>query len=149
MPTLVLLRHAKAEPQRPDDLTRVLAPRGRADAMAARAWLDTHAVVPDRVVVSPSARTRETWQLAGTFPPVLDDRVYDATVEDLIEVLAETPAEVGTLVLVGHDPGLSDLLATLAPGGAVPLRTCAVAVLELAAWDAAEGELTALAVPRG
>ena len=149
VPTLVLLRHAKAEPHRTADLTRELAPAGRADAAAAGRWLVEHGLFADRVVVSPARRTRQTWELAGTLTPQIDDRVYDAAVSDLQRVLAATPPEVRVLVLVGHDPGLSELLGVLAPRDAVRMRTCAVAVLELDDWCAERAELTALAVPRG
>ena len=153
MPILVLLRHAKAEAPAQDDRSRALAVRGRADAAAAGRWLGHRGLVPDRVVVSPALRTRQTWELAGVVEPVVepvvDARVYDASVADLLRVLADTPAAVHVLVLVGHDPGLTDLLALLAPGGAARMATCAVAVIELPAWDATDGVLREHAVPRG
>src|SRR5206468_3487767 len=109
MPNLVLIRHSKAEAQRDDDHSRRLAPRGRADAAELRTWLD--GVVPDRVVVSTALRTRQTWESCsvGSVDAVYDDRVYDASVEDLREVIAATPDAVGTLVLVGHNPGVEQL----------------------------------------
>ena len=60
--TLVLLRHAKAEtPGEVFDYDRRLAPRGAADAVAAGAWLAAHDLLPDLVLCSPAARTRQTW----------------------------------------------------------------------------------------
>ena len=63
MRRLLLLRHAKAERSQPGgrDHDRVLAARGRADAKKLGAYLARHAFVPDRALVSTSARTRETW----------------------------------------------------------------------------------------
>jgi phosphohistidine phosphatase len=149
--TLVLLRHSKAEPQRTDDHDRRLSERGRADAERVRRWLDAQGLVPDRVVVSTSTRTRETWQLAGVgeAEPVYDERVYEASVADLREVVAETPADVTTLCLVGHNPGIerlawelddSDASRDRTNGG---MRTSGVAVLELTDWGADHGRLVA------
>jgi phosphohistidine phosphatase len=157
MPLLVLLRHAKAEPHRHDDHSRVLAARGRADAAAAREWLRRKEVVPDRVVVSTAARTRETWELAavGDGVVLLDDRVYDASEDELREVLAETPAEVEVLVLVGHNPGVERLAWELDDSPAARehtdrgLPTCALALFTVDDWDLTNAVLQEVAVPRG
>lgn len=156
-PTLVLLRHAKAEPYRADDHRRVLAPRGRTDAAAARAWLVDKGIVPERVVVSTASRTRETWELAsvGTVAPIFDDRVYEATAEDLLTVLRETPAGIGSVVLVGHNPGLEALAWQLDDSDAARdqtnrgLPTAAIAVFDVDGWkQLGTGRLTELAAPR-
>lgn len=157
MPTLVLLRHAKAEPHRHDDVTRVLAPRGRADAAAAGEWLRGQGLVPDRVVCSPAARTRETWELAAVAAPdpVYDERVYDATAEELREVLQETPEDVAVLVLVGHNPGVEQLAWQLDDDPQARERTdrglptCALAVFGVDGWDLEGAALRELVVPRG
>ncbi|MGZ6793531.1 MAG: SixA phosphatase family protein [Mycobacteriales bacterium] len=156
MPTLVLLRHAKTEPHRADDISRVLDPRGRADAAAAGAWLRGQGLVPDRVVCSPAARTRETWERAavGGPEPVHDERVYDATAEELLEVLRETPDGVGVLVLVGHNPGVERLAWQLDDSPEARERTdrglptCALAVFDVAGWDLGDAVLRELVVPR-
>lgn len=148
MPTLVLLRHAKAEPHRLDDATRELADRGRADALAVRRWLDDRGIVPDRVVVSPATRTRQTWELAGTVEPVVDARVYEAEVEDLREVVGETPGDVRVLVLVGHNPGVERLAWEL--DDSVPgMATSGVAVFDVASWQLDGAVLREQATPRG
>ena len=158
MATLVLLRHAKAEPHRADDHSRRLSDRGRADAAAVRGWLLDRGLTPDRVVVSTSARTRETWQLAQVAgaEPVYDDRVYDASTADLREVIGETPADVTTLVVVGHNPGIERLAWELDDGQDARdvtdrgLPTSAVAVFDVPAWDHLEGAaLREVAAPRG
>jgi phosphohistidine phosphatase len=157
MPTLVLLRHAKAEPHRGSDHSRQLARRGRADAAAVREWLAGKGIVPDRVVVSSSTRTRETWELAspGGPPPVLDDRVYDASAQELREVLERTPPGTAVVVLVGHNPGIERLAWELDDStGARELTdrgmpTSALAVFDLDGWDLQTARLRELAVPRG
>jgi phosphohistidine phosphatase len=117
---LLVLRHAKsAWPDGVADHERPLAPRGRRDAPAAGRALAEADLLPDLAVCSTAVRARQTWELAsaqwGTPPPVrLDARVYAADVVELLAVVHETPAEVDTLLLVGHNPGLEELVLDLA-----------------------------------
>jgi phosphohistidine phosphatase len=120
---LIVLRHAKsAWPDGVPDHERPLGPRGRRDAPAAgRAHADADQQ-PDRALSSTAVRARQTWDLAsaqwGTPPPVrLDARVYAADVPELLAVVHEVPAEVDTLLLVGHNPGLEELVLALAGDG--------------------------------
>jgi phosphohistidine phosphatase len=146
---LVLVRHAKAEREGRSDAQRPLAPRGRVDAAAIGRWLASHGIAPDRVVLSPTLRTRETWQLTGLdAPPAdLDERIYENTVEDLLAVVRDTPADVRTLLLVGHNPSMGSLAASWAPQLS-EFRTGAVAVFELDDWSS-PGRLTMSSTPRG
>ena len=68
MRRLLLLRHAKAERSQPGgrDHDRILSKRGRNDAAAVGGYPVRHKLVPDRALVSTSARTRETWDLVAT-----------------------------------------------------------------------------------
>ncbi|MER7754427.1 histidine phosphatase family protein [Kitasatospora sp. NPDC097643] len=141
--TIVVLRHAKAEPHRPEDHGRHLAERGRSNAPQAGRWLAGRGIAPDLALVSTAARTRETWELAAAelpAPPeaVYDDRLYDADLDELITVLRETPDGAAEAVVVGHNPGmhgLADYLAGACEPGLLPwlnasgFPTCAVAVL--------------------
>ncbi len=158
MPTLVLLRHAKAEPSATDDHSRILAPRGRADASAVHTWLQGRGINPDRVVVSTAQRARETWALAGPTDPeaVYDERVYEAGTQALREVIAETPDGVDTLLLVGHNPGMERLAWELDDSVRARevtdrgLSTGAVAVFSVSGWaDLTDARLEEVAVPRG
>lgn len=145
----MLVRHAKAKQDGPSDAERPLASRGRADAAAIGRWLASQGIVPDRVVVSPSLRTRQTWELAGIdAPPAdFDERIYDNTVEDLLAIVRDTPQYVHTLVLVGHNPSMGLLAASWAPVLS-EFRTSAVAIFELPDWSS-PGRLIASATPRG
>ena len=114
MRRLMLLRHAKTERAEPGerDRDRKLMKRGRADAPVIGAYMAHHGLIPDLAVVSPTARTKETWSLIApcfTEPPsmITDDRVYNATVEKLIGVIAEA-RKAQTLLVVGHNPGLHE-----------------------------------------
>jgi phosphohistidine phosphatase len=116
--TLLLMRHAKsAWPDVPDH-DRPLAPRGRRDAPAMGRWLRSVDYIPDRVICSTALRARQTWQLAlpalETDPQVsFDDRVYEASASQLLELVRRTSANVRTLLIVGHGPALPDLALTL------------------------------------
>lgn len=164
---LILMRHAKAQdPQGRVDHDRVLNERGRADADAAGRWFREQGLVPDQVLCSTAARTRETWQRvvdAGGVGALVDHepRIYNAPAGRLLDVLREVNADTSTVVMVGHAPGIPDLAAVLSEGqgetdaqvrlqGAFP--TCAIAVLDIqTAWaDLAPGSavLRTVHVPR-
>jgi phosphohistidine phosphatase len=148
---LILLRHAKsAWPDDVPDHDRPLASRGRRDAPAAGRWLRKSGHVPDRVLCSTARRARETWELAedklrARPQAVLEDRVYRASVADLLDLARQTPADVRTLLIVGHDPAVQALTIELAgqqPGDEALARvrikypTAAVAVLSFSgSWS--------------
>jgi len=142
VPRLILLRHAKSEPHRADDHSRVLAPRGRADAEAVRPVIAS--LAPALAVVSTAARARETWQLAdpGGVEAVFDDRVYEASVDDLREVLGEL--SVGSAVLVGHNPSIERLAWELEANDDTNrgMKTCGLAAFEVADWSLADARMT-------
>ncbi|MGW5235379.1 SixA phosphatase family protein [Streptomyces nodosus] len=165
---LVVLRHAKsAWPPGVPDHERPLAPRGCRDAPAAGRALADADCLPDLALCSTAVRTRRTWELAsaqwGTPPPVrLEPRLYAADGSELLQVVREVPTPVRTLLLIGHDPGLPELILGLAGDGLddtldrvrVKFPTSAIAVLAWhgATWDSlvpGAALLTDVIVPRG
>jgi len=166
---LLVLRHAKSEwPNATPDHQRPLAARGRRDAPAAGAWLRDHGPVPEVVLCSTARRAKQTWslvaaELAPSGPPEarFEDRIYDADVADLVEVLRETPDEAGTVLMVGHNPGFQELTLLLAAGGegdaldrlALKFPTSGIAVLTVdVPWSELRfgaASLTEFVVPRG
>ncbi|RZS82771.1 phosphohistidine phosphatase [Motilibacter rhizosphaerae] len=158
MPTLVVVRHAKADrPGGVDDLDRPLLRRGRADAQAAGEWVAGSTGAPGLVVTSPALRTRETVEglqrgWGAEVSVVVEERIYEASLGDLLRVVRGLDDDEGTIALVGHDPGLSLLVAELT-GSRVELPTCGVAVIEVpSAWadtPSSACRLVASAVPRG
>jgi phosphohistidine phosphatase len=155
---LVIVRHAKsAWPDDVPDAQRPLNGRGRRDAPAAGRWLRERVGHIEAVVCSPAARTRETWgliaaELEGAPDPVFDERVYAASAGTLLAVVREIADDVGSALLVGHNPGIADFVNS-ATGEALEMKTSAVAVLGLTgSWaDAGPGRarLLAHATPRG
>lgn len=146
--TLVLLRHAKSDWSGDDpDMARPLAARGRRQAPDAGRWLDDHVHDIDLVLVSPAQRARSTWDLASAelgAPPQsrLDDRLYGASADELLAVVRGLSDEVGTVVLVGHNPGLEDLVLRLT-GEETAMPTSAVAVIDVPDSWARAGHATA------
>jgi phosphohistidine phosphatase len=81
--------------------------------------------VPDRVVVSPALRTRQTWEQAAASlvpsqTPTVDERIYENTVEAVLAALTETPEDVQTLIVVGHNPSVGELASALDDGEGDP-----------------------------
>lgn len=132
--TLVLLRHAKSDWAGGEaDIDRPLSERGLRQAPKAGQWLARHIDTIDLAVVSPAKRARRTWELAsaelGSEPPTrFDERVYAASAHQLLSVVRDLPDDVDTVVLVGHNPGIEDLVALLT-GQLVPMSTSALAVI--------------------
>jgi phosphohistidine phosphatase len=113
---LIVMRHAKAgELPGGPDFERALKTRGRSDSAAAGEWLRSVGYRPDSVICSAA---RQTWQLLfevlGTGPQfAAEKRLYQAAAADLLEIISETPAEVTTLMYIGHNPEAAKLVAGL------------------------------------
>jgi phosphohistidine phosphatase len=119
MHRLILLRHGKAERESSsgDDFDRRLAGRGVRDSKAVGETLADLGLAPDLALVSPSARTRETWAvLAETFPKAevrYEDGLYHADTEAVRRLVDQFAGQAGTIMVVGHNPGLQDLTTRL------------------------------------
>lgn len=118
MHELILLRHAEAETPNhgKDDRERKLTEHGRNEARAAGEWLASHGIKYDRILCSPAERTKETAALAlGQVEPFYKPEIYDATPGTLYELL-DQQSDVDRVVLVGHNPGIEQLVAFLVEG---------------------------------
>jgi phosphohistidine phosphatase len=114
---LILLRHAKAVPEHdaPDDRSRALSAAGRSDAPLAAQAMAQLGLKPDKAIVSAAARTRETFALVcpllGDPPAAFSEALYMAEPETVwAEAVA---ANAGTVLIVGHNPGLQILASML------------------------------------
>lgn len=147
MKILGLFRHAKSDwhDPRARDFDRPLNQRGRTGAEVMGRHIRDHGVAWDRVIASPAIRCAETIEIAAQAAgrPVAvnwDRRVYLASSATLADLLRELDGDPKTVLMVGHNPGLEDLIFDLVPDdGSSPLRdevetkfpTAAYAVLEL------------------
>lgn len=128
---IVLLRHAKADWPQVSDHERPLADRGRMEASVAGRRLADTGIAFDLALCSTAIRTRETWKLAVhelSHRPrtVYEERLYEASLGDLLALLTETPDEVNDLLVIGHNPGihaLADALAGKVEGDALARMT--------------------------
>jgi phosphohistidine phosphatase len=162
---LFLLRHAKSAWDDPAlrDRDRPLAPRGRKAAKRVARWAKKHGVRPQLVVCSSAVRAQQTLQrlLPGLGEPEVwvEVTLYAAGAETLLARIRALPDEAGEAMLIGHNPGLMEVLLLLAAPGelreraAVNVPTGALAELEadVERWaDVAPGEarLTEFVVPR-
>ena len=143
---LIILRHAKSDWSGDEhDFDRPLAPRGRRQAPEAGQWLDARAGAIDLALVSPARRTRSTWELVAAEldspPPIrYDDRLYAAECRGLLDVVHELSDDLVRVVLVGHNPGVEDLVHLLT-GVGVEMKTSTLAVIRLTdSWSAADDE---------
>lgn len=142
-PKLIVMRHAKTNLTSPsgDDASRALTPRGSADALALGAWLHGQYPALAQIVSSTALRTRQTvaalaaaW---GRTPPatVWEPALYLADLATLLAVIDANRKK--TVLLVGHNPGLEDLVRYLVSaveqsiGTPKVMPTSAVYVLEL------------------
>ena len=120
---LILFRHAKsAWNENVEDHERSLAARGIAAAPVMGRWLAAQGLVPDLALVSTARRARQTWTLAsaelGTPVDKQDSAaIYEASPEDIMRAIRSVPASVGTLIVVGHNPGLEELAKRLMSDG--------------------------------
>jgi phosphohistidine phosphatase len=149
-PLLLLVRHAEAG-NAPLDRDRPLTDRGQRQAAGIGAWLAENGLVPDRAAVSPALRAVQTCETAVPSGACdVEPRIYDNTVDDLLAVIRETPEDVQTLAVVGHNPSIGALAAELDPSPAArddlelgfPAATVAVFALGTPFADVAPGTAT-------
>lgn len=169
MKRLNLLRHAKSSWDDPveRDFDRPLNGRGHRAARRMGEWLKEQGLAFDAVIASPALRIRQTIEgveagLGCKLAPAFDKRIYMASAASLFDLVRETPDSVETLLLIGHNPGLEDLLllATEEDVSALraeaeikyPTATFATIELDVESWAAAEehmpGRLLSFVRPR-
>jgi phosphohistidine phosphatase len=170
---LILVRHAKSDyPWGVDDHDRPLNERGRRDAPEIGTWLAANvhwSGAAPLVLVSTARRAQLTWSLAATRlsadwgdAEVRDEaRIYEADVSALQDVVVSNAPADGTVLLVGHNPGLVELIAQVCVADDMSQRaiakfpTSSVAVLEgeaplaEAVREGGALRVTSFAVPRG
>lgn len=148
MKHLSILRHAKTEhaDEYPTDFERPLTNRGHKDAEAIAQLLADHAPPIDWIISSPALRTRETTDhvtdiLKYKRGIIWEEKVYEAEAETLLSILTEVPVEMEHVLLIGHNPGMEELISGLAGGSptrlsvALPTAGLAHLTLEIFGWN--------------
>ena len=137
MKTLLLLRHAKSSWDDPglDDHDRPLNKRGRRDAPRMGRLLLEEKLVPDEILCSTAARARETAEevkeASGFAGDVRFSRtLYLAGSREILAAVRTVAPAAGTAMVIGHNPGIEELLDTLTCAGK-HLSTAALARIEL------------------
>lgn len=126
MDRLILLRHGKAEADSAsgEDFDRRLAPRGVRESAEMGRRLAEMGFHPDVALVSPAARAKGTWEAASAaFPEAetrFDDDLYHADSGTIRHVAERAGAACGTVIVVGHNPGLQELAVILLREGGAP-----------------------------
>jgi phosphohistidine phosphatase len=120
MKTLLLLRHAKSSWKDPSvaDFERPLNDRGRKAAELVGNFIASQNVTIDLVISSPAVRARQTIERllrAASRSPELrfDQRVYEASATRLLEIISQIEEDRKSVLLVGHNPGMEELLSLL------------------------------------
>lgn len=134
MSDLFIMRHAQADSSFGADFGRPLTAEGRQQALRQADWLRDAGVGVHRLFCSPAARTRDTASIVAEHlgfdfrRGTLVNSIYEATAGELIEVLRGSDDQ--TILLVGHNPGVSALAALLV-GSYLSLSPASIAHLQL------------------
>jgi phosphohistidine phosphatase len=142
--TLILLRHGKSDwSTDDDDFNRPLKKRGKNASTLVGKWLSANHRVPDFVITSPAKRAMQTAEIACASMGINNEDIYSrkhiylATTEELLYVLEDCPEQAQCVMMVGHNPGLEELLYYLVNGSiTIPedgkiMPTATLAILEM------------------
>ncbi|MDQ3754011.1 MAG: histidine phosphatase family protein [Acidobacteriota bacterium] len=137
MKTLFLMRHAKSSWDLPQqkDFDRPLNERGQRAAPLMGRYLRRQKLRPDLILCSPAERARQTAELfiaAAHLTTELrfDERIYDASADNLLQVFAQIDNEASAVLVIGHNPGMEELILRLT-GHIQRMPTAALALIEL------------------
>jgi phosphohistidine phosphatase len=142
---LLILRHGKSDwgGDAVDDFDRPLARRGRKAVKCMASWLRRQDLLPQHILSSTAERARQTTLRLCRYADIPESRVewydaiYAADLEALLEVLVNAPQRHGRTMIVGHNPGLEELVAYLAgepmvaPAGSPALPTAGLVCLSM------------------
>jgi phosphohistidine phosphatase len=153
---LLILRHAKSSwaDSSQDDWHRPLNERGQEDAPRVGEWLRERSVVPDLIITSDAVRARTTAQAVArtvgyAHEVLVEPALYLAKPDDVLDVLNKVQDAAATVMVVGHNPGLEDLVRQLT-GDHLGLVTAAIVDLEVPIdrWSALDSTPNASIVKR-
>jgi phosphohistidine phosphatase len=136
MKRLCLIRHAKSSWDNVSlqDFDRPLNERGKKDALLMGQELTRH-IIPDLILSSSAKRTKETTALLlqsfnNDIKVIYEDRLYEASMHGMANVIAEVDESVANLFLVAHNPGIHMLIEYLSDKHLAKMPTCGVVFLK-------------------
>ena len=134
MKRLTLYRHAKTERDSPSgrDFDRQLTEQGRDDAARVGQEVRGLGLNFDRILLSPARRAVETADRAGLPEPRTEERIYNASAEQLRAIVESVDDEIKNLMLIGHNPGFERLASRLL-GETIEMPTGSLIEIELPA----------------
>ena len=151
---LIILRHGKSDwhSGARTDHERPLNDRGRVDAERVGRWLGENGYRPDQIACSTATRTRETidlvsnaadWEKVGV---EYDDSLYLASESTIVEIAADGLRDYDRFVIVGHNPGMDDVLLRFCPNVTASqnhklMTTAAIAIIQFSGPDLVDPEL--------
>lgn len=145
MHRITVIRHAKSDWTHDlPDHQRPLNPRGRRDAVRIGECLATWQITADLALISTAQRTRETWELVqqGWSPPNAEfrDDIYEASAHHLLLLIESLDESVQSVVLVAHNPGVSELVRQITGTYSDALSTSSIVVIDIPGmWASARG----------
>ncbi len=120
MKDLFILRHAKSSWSDPflDDFERPLNKRGKQACVDMGQWLNKQNINADLVLCSPAKRAKDTWKRIKKEQVAFGKKefvasLYLASTRELLKVIKKAPTKVSCLMLIGHNPGLHELILQL------------------------------------
>ncbi|MBE0558148.1 MAG: histidine phosphatase family protein [Proteobacteria bacterium] len=145
MRTLVFMRHAKSGGMRPGltDFERPLTARGQKEAPAMARQISRRAVYPDLILSSPAVRAVMTARLVAQEMALpdhairVDSALYEALVDQYLDVIRTLPDDAQSVLLVGHNPTITDFINLLASSSIAEMPAGGIAAVEaeLKAWS--------------
>lgn len=137
MKTLVIVRHAKAEPlpANKTDFERKLTDTGKDDALSRANDLSRQINCPELFI---SSTAKRAWSTAKRFAAAFkikeedirrEQKIYESTAENLIDLVQQIDNKYDSAILFGHNPGFSQLAYYFSGNGSIELPTCGVAVI--------------------
>jgi phosphohistidine phosphatase len=145
MKTLTLLRHAKSSWSDPSlqDYERPLNRRGQRDAPVMADRIKSAGIRPSLILSSPAVRAWTTAKIVAQeigYPAEFlqrEDRLFHASGRGLLKVVAGQDSGFNNVMIVGHNPGLTDFANYLSPGLTDNIPTCGVVSFEINCdnWD--------------
>jgi len=139
MKKLYLVRHAKSSWKYPDldDFERPLNHRGKKDAPIMGHWLRSKKIIPDLIISSPALRASMTARIISetlSYPVErikYKDQIYESGLTALFNIIGKSEESVKSLMLVGHNPGITSLANALSDIYVENIPTCGIYALNL------------------